>query len=119
MGFSPWALHSELNAWLMPPTAHAEWLRLAALLDELPDDAVPCRADPGAWWPERKQLAGEATQEAVTGCRRCAAQVACLDYAMAADERFGIWGATLPEERRSMPASAAKTSPTMRIMAAS
>lgn len=34
-------------------------------------------------------------------------------------ERYGIWGATLPEERRSMRASAANTSPTMRIKAAS
>jgi hypothetical protein len=33
----------------------------------------------------------------------------CLKHAPAADERYGIWGATLPEERRSMQASAAKT----------
>ena len=31
----------------------------------------------------------------------CSAE-ACLSYAVAADERYGIWGGTLPEERRGI-----------------
>ncbi len=31
-----------------------------------------------------------------------AARAACLDCALAANERFGVWGATLPDERRAM-----------------
>jgi hypothetical protein len=43
----------------------------------------------------------------------------CVDYALAADERFGIWAGTLPDERWDMQLRAAKTSPANRIMAAS
>jgi len=35
-------------------------------------------------------------------CRLCGARQACLTYALAADERFGIWGGTLPEERQAL-----------------
>jgi WhiB family redox-sensing transcriptional regulator len=112
--------HSELNAWLMPPAAQEEWLRLSATLAECSDEEVPCRAgNPDDWWPDKKQLDGRATLAAADACRSCRARAACLDYALAADERFGIWAGLLPEERRSMRVNAEKTSPTMRIMAAS
>jgi hypothetical protein len=96
------AFHSELTAWLMPPMAQAEWLTLTSLLDKLPDDQVPCRADPAAWWPDRKHLDSEATRGAADACRRCPAHGACLDYALAADERDGVWGGTMPAERREI-----------------
>lgn len=31
-----------------------------------------------------------------------AARAACLDCALAANERFGVWGATLPDEPREI-----------------
>lgn len=40
-----------------------------------------------------------------------------LDFALANDERYGVWGVKM-DGRRSMRASVAKTSPTMRIMTA-
>jgi hypothetical protein len=83
----------------MPPTAQQEWLTLSSLLEELPDGQVPCRADPEAWWPDRKQLNNPATSAAVLACEGCPARDACLAYALAADEREGIWGGTMPAER--------------------
>ncbi len=78
---------------------YTEWLRLAAVLEEA--GAVPCRqSDPEAWWPDRKQLDSPSTRTGVAGCWRCPAREACLAYAVAADEREGVWGATLPDERR-------------------
>lgn len=87
--------------------AQNEWLRLTALLNELED--VPCRGtDADAWWPENaKALNSPSTAIVVRACRRCPVQSAWLDYAFARDERYGIWDAKLPEERRSMRASAA------------
>jgi hypothetical protein len=39
---------------------------------------------------------------ALDACRRCHAAGPCLAYALAADHRYGIWGATLPEEGREL-----------------
>lgn len=91
------AAHSGLNAWLIPAKAHDEWLRLTAVVDELADEDVPCRADPAAWWVEK----GVGTADPVAACRACPARQECLEYALAADERYGIWGATLPAERKA------------------
>ena len=41
-------------------------------------------------------------EEAVDACCACPAMDACLAYALAADERRGIWGGTLPDERRGL-----------------
>jgi hypothetical protein len=43
----------------------------------------------------------------------------CLAYVRGADERVGLWGGTLPEERRDMRLRVAITSPANLITAAS
>ena len=101
MGRGQMGARAELNAWLMPPGVEAAWLRLSEELDS--GAPVPCReGDWTAWWPGAKQLQSPATRTALGGCRSCRAQAACLDYALAADERFGVWGGTLPEERKAL-----------------
>jgi hypothetical protein len=55
----------------------------------------------------RRELDAPSTRLAVAGCWRCPAREACLAYAVAADEREGVWGATLPEERRELRRDAA------------
>lgn len=35
-------------------------------------------------------------------CQRCAVRQQCLEYALANDERWGIWGGTTERERRRM-----------------
>ena len=90
----------EREPWAVPPTAAAEWRELAARLAQV--GPVPCQTgDAGAWWPERTKQKGAAAEVAIAGCRRCPASAPCLAYALAADERFGIWGGTTPEQRRA------------------
>ncbi|MGH9165528.1 MAG: WhiB family transcriptional regulator [Acidimicrobiales bacterium] len=35
-------------------------------------------------------------------CRRCPAQTACLEFALATNQESGVWGATSEEERRKL-----------------
>ncbi len=35
-------------------------------------------------------------------CWRCPVMKVCAAYALAAGEREGVWGGTLPDERRAM-----------------
>lgn len=37
-------------------------------------------------------------------CELCPVKAACLDYALAANEQFGIWGGTTPRVRRRLRA---------------
>src|SRR5215210_1578351 len=86
--------------WAIPPAALDAWLKLQSGLDAI--GSVPCRdADASAWWPDKRDLSLPATHGAVAACRRCPLRHPCAQYAIAADERFGIWGATSPEERRT------------------
>ncbi|MGX5656209.1 WhiB family transcriptional regulator [Geodermatophilus nigrescens] len=80
--------------------AEQAWHRLAAALSGGP---VPCqRRNAMEWWPEGAQLRSTATAEAIAACGRCPAREACLAYAVSAGEAAGIWGGTLPPERRAL-----------------
>ena len=93
----PW----ERLSCVVPPHAVAEWLELNQALADA--GTVPCTTDDaGDWWPDGHATRAAAARRALAGCRRCAVAAACLAYALAADERFGIWGGTLPEQRRAM-----------------
>ena len=52
--------------------------------------------DPEAFFPEK----GGSTREAKRVCVRCDVRAECLEYALANDERFGIWGGLSERERR-------------------
>lgn len=54
--------------------------------------------DPDLFFPER----GESTFGAKAVCRGCVVRGECLEYALLAGERFGIWGGTSERERRSI-----------------
>lgn len=89
---------TERAAWAIPSEALTEWLRLAERVDEI--GAVPCRtSDPEAWWPERTQVDDRPARMARDACSVCDARDACLDYALAAGETAGIWGALTAAER--------------------
>jgi WhiB family redox-sensing transcriptional regulator len=76
------------------------------LLDEAPGDEVPdwqeralcAQTDPEAFFPEK----GGSTREAKRICAGCEVRAECLDYALAQDERFGIWGGLSERERRRL-----------------
>lgn len=59
-------------------------------------DARCLDADPEAFFPEK----GGSTREAKRICADCPVAEPCLEYALANDERFGIWGGLSERERR-------------------
>lgn len=64
---------------------------------------VVCEKYPEAFYPEDYGIAGEDIRElesiAVRICKACPVQKLCLDYAITAQEAYGIWGGTLPSDR--------------------
>ncbi|WP_416443780.1 WhiB family transcriptional regulator [Leucobacter sp. HNU] len=61
-------------------------------------DALCAQTDPEAFFPEK----GGSTREAKRICESCEVRSECLDYALANDERFGIWGGLSERERRRL-----------------
>lgn len=59
-------------------------------------EAKCLQADPETFFPEK----GGSTREAKRICAQCEVRVECLEYALANDERFGIWGGLSERERR-------------------
>jgi WhiB family redox-sensing transcriptional regulator len=66
---------------------HGEGWRMSALCAE---------TDPEAFFPDK----GGSTREAKLVCRGCPVRGDCLEYALANEERFGIWGGLSERERR-------------------
>lgn len=61
-------------------------------------DALCAQTDPEAFFPEK----GGSTRDAKKVCGACTVKQECLDYALASDERFGIWGGLSERERRKL-----------------
>jgi WhiB family transcriptional regulator, redox-sensing transcriptional regulator len=60
--------------------------------------ALCAQTDPEAFFPEK----GGSTREAKKVCIGCDVRGECLEYALAHDERFGIWGGLSERERRKL-----------------
>ena len=60
--------------------------------------ALCAQTDPEAFFPEK----GGSTREAKKVCVGCDVRGECLEYALAHDERFGIWGGLSERERRKL-----------------
>ncbi len=81
---------------------------LIGLFDDLEQQewqerALCAQTDPEAFFPEK----GGSTREAKRICQDCEVRAECLEYALAFDERFGIWGGLSERERRRLKRSAA------------
>ena len=61
-------------------------------------DALCAETDPEAFFPEK----GGSTREAKRVCSGCTVRAECLEFALANDERFGIWGGLSERERRRL-----------------
>jgi len=62
-------------------------------------ERAACRGrDADCFFPEK----GGSTRAAKRICQTCVVQVECLEYALANDERFGIWGGMSERERRRL-----------------
>lgn len=66
-------------------------------------DGLCSQVDADMFFPEK----GGSTKEAKSICARCEVREECLSYAMANDERFGIWGGYSERERRKLKRGAA------------
>ena len=64
--------------------------------------ALCAQTDPESFFPEK----GGSTREAKKVCLACEVRSECLEYALANDERFGIWGGLSERERRRLKKSA-------------
>ena len=60
--------------------------------------ALCAQTDPEAFFPEK----GGSTRDAKKICMSCEVRAECLEYALAHDERFGIWGGLSERERRRL-----------------
>ncbi|OLR91110.1 WhiB family transcriptional regulator [Actinokineospora bangkokensis] len=65
---------------------------------EWQERALCAQTDPEAFFPEK----GGSTREAKRICLGCEVRAECLEYALAHDERFGIWGGLSERERRKL-----------------
>lgn len=59
------------------------------------EDALCAQTDPEMFFPEQ----GDGNAGAKRVCGRCDVVSQCLAYALAGDERFGVWGGMTPGER--------------------
>lgn len=74
---------------------------------------IDMTAEPELAWQEQALCAqtgsefffpepGSSVREAKYICRLCEMRPACLEYALAHDERFGVWGGLSEKERLSL-----------------
>ncbi|HEX7354320.1 MAG TPA: WhiB family transcriptional regulator [Mycobacteriales bacterium] len=73
---------------LEPPAGELAWQ----------ERALCAQTDPESFFPEK----GGSTREAKRVCTSCEVSAECLEYALAHDERFGIWGGLSERERRRL-----------------
>lgn len=64
----------------------------------------PCQADPELFFPVAEEgTAAFARQaaRAVEVCAGCPFRLECREFAVATGQEFGVWGGTLPSQRRT------------------
>jgi WhiB family transcriptional regulator, redox-sensing transcriptional regulator len=83
---------------LVPDAVVDEFETTDDAADQWQDKALCAQTDPEAFFPEK----GGSTREAKKICLGCEVRSECLDYALAHDERFGIWGGLSERERRRL-----------------
>jgi len=65
------------------------------------------QTDPEAFFPEK----GGSSRDAKKICNSCEVREQCLSYALANNERFGIWGGASERERRRLADSSPRITP--------
>lgn len=85
-----------------PAPSLATVINIFSVADDGPlgwqERALCAQTDPEAFFPEK----GGSTRDAKKVCGSCDVKAECLDYALANDERFGIWGGLSERERRKL-----------------
>jgi WhiB family redox-sensing transcriptional regulator len=90
-----------LSSWRERPMTEM-WRPITAVVEEENRDwlrrANCMGVDPDLFFPER----GASSREAKEVCKGCVVRDDCLDYAIARNEKFGIWGGLSERERRKV-----------------
>lgn len=93
---------TSIAAFSEPPQLSLVVTNFDAMFDTLEEQwqerALCAQTDPEAFFPEK----GGSTREAKRICMGCEVRDECLEYALAHDERFGIWGGLSERERRRL-----------------
>jgi len=76
------------SALAVPITEERPWAAFAACRDRDPDVFFP--------------VAPEEEAEAIRVCSGCAVSIDCLEFALEARIRFGIWGGMTEKQRRNL-----------------
>jgi WhiB family transcriptional regulator, redox-sensing transcriptional regulator len=77
-------------------TARLKSAPSGAVLGAWTEQALCTKADPEVFFPPK----GDAGKQAKQICAQCPVGTECLDYAIAADEKHGIWGGLNRTERQ-------------------
>ena len=80
--------NDRLGLLAAPITEERPWVVFSACRDK----------DGDVFFPESKA----AEQTALSICATCPVQAECLDYALEADIRFGVWGGMTEKQRRRL-----------------
>jgi WhiB family transcriptional regulator, redox-sensing transcriptional regulator len=100
------SLPEDAGRWVEEGSMHELYV-IDGMLDEGDDRegalswqerSLCAQTDPEAFFPEK----GGSTREAKKVCVGCDVRSECLEYALAKDERFGIWGGLSERERRKL-----------------
>lgn len=67
----------------------------------LPGSALCAQVDPDLWFPDKGASLVD-VQKARNVCQACPVRDACLEWALATNERNGIWAGTTAYQRRAI-----------------
>lgn len=78
------------------------YLELQRAIEESPI-IPPCQVtDPEIWYSTEENGKQNRYRKATEMCGQCPAIQACANYAIAADEQFGVWGGLTPQQRSAL-----------------
>ena len=95
---SPQAVLDLIETYHLVPTPRALTALHGAAKEYWQEQSLCKEADPEQFFPEK----GGATALAKKLCKGCPVKAQCLEFALAHDERFGIWGGLSERERRKL-----------------
>lgn len=81
---------------------HQTWKPDTPRPDDWRDQASCREVGHAVFFPEGEMWTPSVYEPAMRVCRRCPVQAECLEWALTHDERYGIWGGTLPSQRAKM-----------------
>jgi len=81
--------------------------KLLELLKRAEEENAECKTNPDLFFPEdwdigTTGMSSQARALAKTMCLRCPLKSECLEYALEANEQFGIWGGLTGFERQQI-----------------